>query len=1197
MGIMMREMRELYEAYSRGEQTALPELEVQYGDYAVWQRRWLEGEELGRQMDYWKEKLKSAPPELELPTDYERRALNTSTGGVGSRLMSERVKQGVERLSREEGATSFMGYMAGFQVLMSRYSRQHDISVGTPIANRNRAEIEGVIGLFINTVVIRVELGGRPGYREVMRRVKESALGAYANQDVPFERVVEQMQPERRLDRTPLFQVMMVYQEEGGGEQEMAGMKMMWIGSGEGVAKFDMTLSVVETEAGVGASIEYNRGLFEEATIERMLEEMEILMEGMVEEPERAFEEIGMMSEGERRQLVYENNRARVRRGTTRGVHRIFEKEASRRADAIALVWKGEEISYGELNRRANQLGRYLRQEGVGPEEVVGICLERSVEMVVGMLGVMKAGGAFLPMEATTPASRLSYMVADAGVRLVITKEGKVEWGEEMEARVIELEREREEISRHRVSNIREGVEGENLAYVIYTSGSTGKPKGVGITHANLLPLMKWSREYFGKGEGKRVMENLSPSFDFGVYEIVSTMMGGGKLIIVGREEVMEVGEMSRKVKEWGIEMIHTTPTMMREMRREGVRLEGVEQMHVGGEQMMREMVEEVYEVVGERCEIYNGYGPTEATVNATIYRIGGKEEVRGERRERIAIGRVSGRTKAYILDDRMEVVARGVKGEMYIGGEGVGRGYLGRAEMTAERFVPDPYSEEEGGRMYRTGDEARYLMDGNIEYIGRIDEQVKVRGYRIELGEIEAVLAGAEGVSEAVVSCREDERGEKQLVAYLVVEDEKIVRDRQLRAYLKERLPEYMVPTAFVMIERIPMTPNGKVDRKMLPAPEGTSIQTGGVYVAPRSGQEETLARIWSEVLGVERVGIHDNFFEIGGHSMLAVLLVSLIEKRFNKRLPVISLFQGPTIEHQVTLLDQYVRPPVSSLLVAIRPDGSKPPFFCVHPNGGLVFSYVTLARYLGADQPFYGLQARGLDGEGEPHSDIESMASCYIEAMQAVQPSGPYLLGGWSMGGLVAYEMARQLQAANEQVALLALLDSWILTAKNGSKPLDDTQLLIEFGLHLGLPFNSIISSMTNLLRLEQEEQLGHIIEQARAASIIPPDIRQDRVRPLFNVFKSHAQAVSRYEPKKFHGRITLLRAADGIQKRQSGDISHDGFEARTDGWASLAAGGIDYFEVPGDHFTMVRHPHVQTLAEILQTCIQRAGAQVNP
>ena len=589
MGIMMREMRELYEAYSRGEDSPLPELEVQYGDYAVWQRRWLEGEELGRQMDYWKEKLKSAPPELELPTDYERRALNTSTGGVGSRLMSERVKQGVERLSREEGATSFMGYMAGFQVMMSRYSRQHDISVGTPIANRNRAEIEGVIGLFINTVVIRVELGGRPGYREVMRRVKESALGAYANQDVPFERVVEQMQPERRLDRTPLFQVMMVYQEEGGGEQEMAGMKMMWIGSGEGVAKFDMTLSVVETEAGVGASIEYNRGLFEEATIERMLEHLETLLEEMVEEPERAFEEIGMMSEGERRQLVYENNRARVRRGTTRGVHRIFEKEASRRADAIALVWKEEEISYGELNRRANQLGRYLRQEGVGPEEVVGICLERSVEMVVGMLGVMKAGGAFLPMEATTPASRLSYMVADAGVKLVITKKGKVGWGEEMEARVIELEREREEISRHRVSNIREGVEGENLAYVIYTSGSTGKPKGVGITHANLLPLMKWSREYFGKGEGKRVMENLSPSFDFGVYEIVSTMMGGGKLIIVGREEVMEVGEMSRKVKEWGIEMIHTTPTMMREMRREGVRLEGVEQMHVGGEQMMRE--------------------------------------------------------------------------------------------------------------------------------------------------------------------------------------------------------------------------------------------------------------------------------------------------------------------------------------------------------------------------------------------------------------------------------------------------------------------------------------------------------------------------------------------------------------------------------------------------------------------------------
>ena len=886
-GVLFRELGTLYSAYSAGEESPLAELPIQYADYAVWQREFLSGEVLERQVEYWRRQLAGAPPVLELPADRVRPAVQSYRGASVTFEVSSEVSEGLKRLSQREAVTLFMTLLAAFKVLLYRYTGQADIVVGSPIAGRTRAELEPLIGFFVNTLVLRTELSGEPSFRELLGRIRETTLGAYAHQDVPFEKLVEELQPERDLSRSPLIQVAFALQNVPQEVVELDGLSLSPFKVETEVAKFDLLLFMRDSAAGFKGALEYSTDLFERATIERMGDHFRSLLEAIVADPQRAVTELPLLSEAERHQLLVEWNETQVADHAGICIHEMFERQVARNPEATALVFGDERLSHAELNTRANQLAHHLRSLGVGPEVLVGILLERSVEMVVSLLAVLKAGGAYVPLDPQYPAERLAFMLSDAAVLVMLTRRSLLQRLPAHEAQVVCVDEFVPPLAHESMANPESRVTASNLAYVIYTSGSTGRPKGVEIPHRGVINLVRWHQNQFAVRASDLATQIANFSFDAAGWEIWPYLTAGASLYLLQESSQLTPEELRDSIVSRGVTISFLpTPLAERLLQLEWPDTARLRVFLTGGDRLVQ------YPNEGIKFTVVNNYGPTESTVVASSAEVG----VRGSREHNPEIGRPIWNTRLYVLDARMEPVPVGVTGELYIGGEGLARGYLGRPELTAERFIADPFGA--GERLYRTGDLVRYLADGSLEYVGRGDEQVKLRGYRIELGEIEAALQSAAEVKEAVVIVREDRPGEKRLVAYVVGEGPGELKSIELRAGLRKKLPEYMMPSVFVRLAELPLTPNGKVDRRALPPPDGNRPNLETKCVLPRNEAEEIIAAAWREALKLDQIGIHDNFFDLGGHSLLLVQIHCRLQEAFNREFSIIEMFRHTTID-----------------------------------------------------------------------------------------------------------------------------------------------------------------------------------------------------------------------------------------------------------------------------------------------------------
>ncbi len=769
--------------------------------------------------------------------------------------------------------------------------------MGTPIAGRNRREIEGLIGFFVNTLVMRVDVGGNPSVREMLGRVRERALGAYAHQDVPFEKLVEEMQPERSLSHTPLFQVMLAFQNIPEVELELHGLKLTALNAETGSTKFDLTLNLSDGKQGLIGTMQYKTSLFEPETIRRMIVHFRTLLEGVLSHPDQRISEIQMLSEVETYEVVFGWNNTSTQYPSHSSLHSLFEDQVNRTPDAVAVTLDREHLTYIELNRRSNRLAHYLRRSGIGLETPVAICAERSREMVIAILATLKAGGAYVPLDPTLPTDRLAVMLEDILPPILLTQKDLLKRLPQNRPTTITLDAGWEELPAENTDNIASGVMPNNLAYVIYTSGSTGKPKGVMGTHGGACNHLLWMQENYKLTRDDRVLQLSSFSFDFSVWEIFGPLAAGARVVMSRPGGNRDSSYIVELIIEQGVSMIHFVPSMLHVFLQEekADRCRSLRKVFCGGEALSAELEEKFHSRMG--VELHNQYGPTEASIDVTYW-----DCQKGDGKGVVPIGRPNANNQVYVLDAGMREAAVGVRGELYIGGVGVGRGYINRPEMTAEKFVPNAMSNRGGERLYRTGDMCRWKAGGYIEYLGRVDEQVKVRGYRIELGEIEAVLNEHPSVEQVIVVAREDEEGERRLVGYVVGRQQ--ISSQELREYLRERLPDYMVPGAILRLEAMPLTANGKIDRGALPKPEMSGA--GREYVGARTAVEEIVSGIWAEVLRVERVGITDNFFELGGHSLLATQVVSRVRKVFGVEVALRSLFTDATVAAMASEVEQ---------------------------------------------------------------------------------------------------------------------------------------------------------------------------------------------------------------------------------------------------------------------------------------------------
>ena len=884
-GVLIKEFAMLYTAYTQNQPAQLPKLPIQYADFAYWQRQWLSGNVLQQQLDYWKEQLSGSPTLLTLPTDRPRPAMQSYKGAKLPFEISAKTVAGLQALNKQTNTTLFMALTATFNILLARYSGQNDICIGVPIANRNRAETETLIGFFVNTLVLRAQINSAASFESLLQQVRATTLNAYQHQDVPFEQLVDIIKPERHTSHSPLFQVMLVLQNAPMQALELPGLNLQPVIIETTVSKFDLTLNVIETKGTLSAFFEYNTDLFNETTIRRMAEHFTSLLDTIVANPGMLIRDLPMVGADELHQLLVEWNATKASYPQNKCIHELFEAQVEKTPDAMAVIFEEQELTYAQLNARANQLAHYLRSQGVGPDILVGICVERSLEMVIGLLGILKAGGAYVPLDPNYPKNRLAYIINDSRLSIFLTQRTLVLNLPEQADHTIRLDADWQElIATQSVTAPVNITHPSNLAYVLFTSGTTGHPKGVALQHRNAAALIQWAKETYSADELSGILASTSIGFDLSIYEIFGTLTLGGCVILA-----KNVLQLPTLVAAERVRLINTVPSAMAELLRQTGLPGSVKTVNLAGEALSAQLVDELYRTTNVQ-RVIDAYGPTENTTYSTftVRQIG----------MAATIGRPLPHWTIYILNNHLQPVPLGVSGELYIGGAGVARGYLNRPDLTAEKFIPNPFSNIPGERMYKSGDLARYLPDGNIEYLGRIDHQVKVRGFRIELGEIEAALMEHTDVQANVVIVREDTPGDpligagKRLVAYVVSQQK--LDSAELRSFIKARLPDYMLPSAFVFLENLPLTPNGKINRKALPAPDTVRNKAG--YVAPSTPTEKALAQIWSKTLKLDKVGVHDNFFELGGDSLLGIRMVALSSQEL-LHITLKQIFQYQTI------------------------------------------------------------------------------------------------------------------------------------------------------------------------------------------------------------------------------------------------------------------------------------------------------------
>jgi amino acid adenylation domain-containing protein len=1169
MGVLVRELGAIYSAFAHGRPSPLAELAVHYADYALWQRARLAGPVLQRHIDYWREALTGAPLTLPLTTDRPRPNVQSFRGARFTFSLGADLTAALKLLAARERVTPYMVLLAAYQIVLARQSGQDDLLVGSPVAGRGRPDLEGQIGFFVNSVVLRARVAADATLAEHLQQVKATALGAYAHQELPFDKVVELLQPDRDLSRHPIFQVWITYQNTPQTAFDFEGVAIEFLAAAHVRAMFDLSLFVEEAEEGLACALEYAADLFDASTMERFSGQLRRVLEQMASDLGVRVGAVDLLDPAERTQVLEAWN-ATAMACPSGTLHELISVGALAWPDSVAAVCGDEALSYAELERRSNQLARRLQGLGVGPDMVVGLCVERSLEMVVGLLGILKAGGAYLPLDPEYPAERLAFMLQDAAAPVVLTQAALDErlpshWG-----RTLCLDADWPSVAALPDTPVASGAGPQNLAYVIYTSGSTGRPKGVMLTHAAAVNHMSWMAACHPLGGDDAVLQKTSVSFDASVWELFAPLLEGARLVLPPGDEARDFDRLRAAVEGGGVTRVQFVPAAL------GAYLEGaaggsrLRDVFCGGSVLTSGLREAVAAKLG--CRLHNLYGPTEACIDATWHSCAEDEQGPSP------IGRPIWNMRAYVLDAGLQPVPVGVAGELWLAGAGLARGYLGRAALTAERFVACPFGPA-GERMYRTGDLARWRANGTLDYLGRLDEQVKVRGFRIELGDIEHALSAHGDVAQCAVQAQPD-GGDLRLVAYVAPKLGAELDAGALRTHLGRSLPGYMLPQQYVVLEGLPRLANGKLDRKALPDADGARPAAG--YTAPRTATEETLAALWADVLGRPQIGVHDNFFDLGGDSIKSIQIVARARIALGVNVALSLLFEAPTVAEFADRLPNLQNAAggldsedILAPLLPLHTHGEGPPIFCVHPAIGFSWCYSRLVQALEGRHPIYGLQATAFAGRPEFYASVSDMASDYVRRIREVQPTGPYHLIGYSFGGLVAHEMARLLQAAGERIGLLGIADTEAMEATGRQRP-DDASLATNLFKFLRLDGTHLVQDGA----VDVVDLVTFLIEQQQ----LPDIFSADDAEFLVKIYRGVIDLEYAFSPGVVDGDVIYFAA------------THESLPwlQRMSSWGPHVRGRIDVSEIDSDHADMFTGPAVNQIAATLRTRLAAAAEQ---
>lgn len=1170
MGIAMAELMARYDGHCAQRAPRLEPLSTHYGDYARCEQETLTGAELDRLVDFWKAKLAGAPAVLELPTDRPRPVRQTYNGASVGVLLSREVSDALRALARKERTTLYPTLLAVFGAMLARYGGHDDVVVGSPFANRASTDLEQVVGLFVSTLPVRIRIDPNESGRDLVRQLRETVLETQAHQDLPFEKLVEALRPQRSLAISPIFQVVFALQNT----PLSSSFGLITAG-----AMYDLSLFMWDTPTGICGSLEYNTDLFDRETIERMAGHFRQLAEAMTANPDGSLGQLPMMTLPERALIIERWNATATEYPRNASIVDLFDDVVATQPDAIAIstVEPGgeplatESLSYRALQTAANRLAGRLAANGVREGTLVGIYLDRSIAAVVAMLAILRCGAAYVPLDTHDPAARSAEIVRDARIGTVIASRTQPLTGEFQIDGLVAVECALEADASSSSEVAAQTADADDLAYVLFTSGTTGRPKGVCVSHRSIVRLVR-NTNYAQFGPDDRILQFAPLAFDAATLEIWGALLNGGRLVVYPRR-LPSAQDLADALRSHGITILWLTSGFFHYMvENELAALAQVRCVLSGGDVLSPIHVQRLLDAKSEGAVI-NGYGPTENTTFTTCHVMRPGLRLVGP----VPIGRPIGNTRIYILDPAGQPVPVGVAGELYAGGDGVAHGYLGNPEETARRFVADPFDATGAGHLYRTGDLTRWRSDGTVEFLGRLDRQVKVRGFRIELEEIEGALRDLPQIQDAVVVARRDEAGINVLVAYLVPREDKEIDQAFVRRHLSAMLPDYMMPGAMVVLSALPLTVNGKLDRAALPEPT-TQVHTSNV-VEPRTVLETQLHAIWEKLLGYSGFGMTDNFFDLGGHSLLAIRLFAQIDRIFGVRLPVSTLFQAPTLVQLAAMLEHQGLAPRWTSLVAIQPEGTRPPLFLVPGLGGNVVCYNRLARLLGTDQPVYGLQSRGLDGKEQPFERIEPMAAHYINEIRRVQPRGPYHLGGTCFGGLVAYEMAQQLRAQGEDVPFLMLLESW-----PPSRYLFLFDKIRLYSSHLRFVISATKRNLQEIAALSPRVMLGALRKRLGVLGEIVEQrdvYRGDRATMYVDaVSTANHRAYIHYKPRPYVGRLLLVIAS--AREFRGPDTRR--------WWRGLAPSGYIQREIPvTSSGPLLISPHVEVLAEWMREALR--------
>lgn len=1175
MSIVLKELDLIYNALEEGRQ---PEFEdaAAFSDFVCRRIEWSRGEDAEHQLKYWTAQLKDCKTPLQLPLDKDRPQLQSSKGDLLFGALDSELQAAIDRKAREEQVSVFMYLTTAVNIFLARFSRQDTILLGLPVANRESRDVSNTVGYFANTLVLKSSVDLRKSFKETLKQVRKTSLEAFKHQDTPFEEIVNALDVERDRSRTPVFQALLSYEENSAKPPTFGSVKMKRLEVAGNVARTDLSIWISKESGETRFGFEYATSLFEPESIRRMMDAFVAILKASVLDVEMPVYKLPMMTDTEQKRILIDWNKTETDYPDARLLHVLLEETAERSPDKMAVVFADSELTYSELNASANRLAHLLIGMGVGPGKRLGLYMKRSLEMLISLLAIQKTGAAYVPMDPDFPEDRLQYMLEDADISLLIT-------GNELHSNLPQYSGQRlcyencaAELQKQPAGNPDLDLDPAAPIYVIYTSGSTGLPKGVVLPNRAVVNFLLSMKNSPGMLESDRLLAITTLSFDIAVLELYLPLLAGATVVIAPREAVLD-GEMLQEVLQKNrITIMQATPASWQILLESGWKPKGEFKALCGGEAMPRSLCDALLQ---RGAELWNMYGPTETCVWSCVEKMKAGQD-------KILIGKPISNTTIFITDDQLQPLPIGVPGNLWIGGDGLAIEYLNRPELTAERFVASPF--EAGTRIYQTGDLARYLPDGRIECLGRSDFQMKLRGYRIEAGEIEARLCEYPGIDQAVVCIKEFSEGDKRLVAYVIASVSLKDKLGDIQASLRKQLPDYMLPSALMEMEEYPLTPNGKIDRKMLPLPGNSS--SSGVKSAndqPTDELEKALLEIWESVLMTKSIGIHDSFFQIGGHSLLAARIFARIEQQLGKKLPLATLFSVQTIAGLAELLREEKDSGDWRSLVPIHSEGSRKPLFLIHGAGGNVLLYRDLAKYLGEDQPVYGLQAQGLDGSMNYLTRFEDMAERYIREIREVQPRGPYYLGGYCLGGTIAFEIARQLDAIGEKVALLAMFESFNIQTLDKKYHESKYEMVYKF--------QNWMFHFRNLMSVDGKERNRFFLEKARVersrakaalqvgfgrvkSKLKGEEVVEDKKVPVI-LDPINDKAQSYYHPKPYSGRITLFRP----------EKHFIGFGDAYSGWSGLAEGGIDLQHMPLCPRGMMVEPFVQLLAEKLNKCIE--------